>query len=183
MDSQKVDENPPTNKKNDDTKDMDVDMTNDERKCLLCNQFGDLDENGPGRLLYYRLDEWIHINCGLWSNEVYETMDGSLQNLTQAVSRSRGLHCSRCDKRGASVGCCHDNCVKNYHFNCGILAKADFKEDKTVYCYKHAQKYANKQNIVDFSVHRCVFVDRQPPEDNATRRRASNRKIDFRNFF
>ena len=30
-----------------------------------------------------RYNEWVHVNCGLWSSEVYETMDGSLINVTQ----------------------------------------------------------------------------------------------------
>merc|ERR1712018_292676 len=50
----------------------------DERKCQFCNQFGDHEERRSGRLLYYRQNEWVHINCALWSSEVYEEIDGSL---------------------------------------------------------------------------------------------------------
>ena len=40
----------------------------DKRKCCLCGSSGDDDENG--RLLPYRFNEWIHLNCALWSSEV-----------------------------------------------------------------------------------------------------------------
>ena len=83
-----------------------------------------------------------------------------LFKLFQALSRSRTLPCSHCGERGASVGCCHNNCPANFHFNCATKAKADFKADKTVYCLKHAQKYAHKQNNAAFPVRRQVFIDR-----------------------
>ena len=31
----------------------------------------------------HRYNEWVHVNCALWSSEVYETVDGSLQNIPQ----------------------------------------------------------------------------------------------------
>lgn len=42
-----------------------------------------------GRLLYAGLNEWIHANCALWSAEVYEEVDGSLQNVHLAVNRGK----------------------------------------------------------------------------------------------
>lgn len=30
-----------------------------------------------------------------------------------------------------------------------------------MYCYKHAQKYASKENIITFAVDRSVFIDRE----------------------
>ena len=44
-----------------------------------------------GRLLYCGQDDWCHINCALWSAEVYEDADGSLQNLVEAYSRGKML--------------------------------------------------------------------------------------------
>ena len=38
------------------------------------------------------------------------------------------LQCSFCHKRGASVGCCHNNCSNNYHFMCASKAKVGFVE-------------------------------------------------------
>ena len=44
-----------------------------------------------GRLLYARQDDWVHINCALWSAEVYEEGDGSLQMVHLAIARGRKL--------------------------------------------------------------------------------------------
>ena len=66
----------------------------DKRKCQLCGQIGDRSENLAGRLLYFRQNEWVHVNCSLWSAEVYEEVDGSLQNVWQALSRSTKLTCT-----------------------------------------------------------------------------------------
>ena len=76
----------------------------------------------------------MHVNCALWSSEVYEEVDGSLQNVGQALSRGSRLLCSFCRSKGASVGCCHDNCKSNYHFACGVKDGAAFKNNKGLYC-------------------------------------------------
>ena len=53
-------------------------------------------------------------------------------------------------------------------------ARADFKEDKTVYCYTHAQKYAAKENVESMEVSRCVWVDLE------TDRNKKTKFVDFR---
>ena len=44
-----------------------------------------------GRLLYTLPGEWAHVNCSLWSAEVFEEDNGLLQNVTSALSRGRML--------------------------------------------------------------------------------------------
>ena len=63
----------------------------DIRKCLLCHRLRDGSSAGVGRLLYFRQNEWLHVNCALWSSEVYEECDGSLHNVGQAQSRGNYL--------------------------------------------------------------------------------------------
>ena len=36
-------------------------------------------------------DDWVHINCALWSAEVYEEGDGSLQMVHLAIARGRKM--------------------------------------------------------------------------------------------
>ena len=103
----------------------DTKPSGDIRKCVLCGVLGDGDntdddEEGvsvTGRLLPLRFSEWVHVNCALWSNEVYEAEDGSLQNVLAAVTRAKTLQCSAagCHARGATLGCCHPDCSNNYH--------------------------------------------------------------------
>ena len=44
-----------------------------------------------GRLLYAGQDDWVHVNCALWSAEVFEEVDGSLQNVHSAASRGKQM--------------------------------------------------------------------------------------------
>ena len=103
------------------------DLTLDSRKCTLCLKTGDGDKMLEGRLLYYRHNDWVHINCALWSSEVYEEVDGSLQNAGQALNRGPKLNCTVCGGRGATIGCCHRDCKYNYHLACGVEDGAAFK--------------------------------------------------------
>lgn len=50
----------------------------DARECLLCHMKGDAPADGPARLLNYDVNKWVHLNCALWSEEVYETQSGAL---------------------------------------------------------------------------------------------------------
>ena len=131
----------------------------DKRRCSLCLSIGDLHPNGPGRLVYFRQNEWLHVNCALWSSEVYEEIDGSLQNVEKALSRGSKLTCTLCKKRGATTGCCHGDCKCNYHFACGLQDGGVYKEDKTVYCNTHQHLYERKPSAKDFNVARTVHVD------------------------
>ena len=42
----------------------------EERKCCLCGVKGDQDISSSSRLLPLRFNEWIHLNCAIWSSEV-----------------------------------------------------------------------------------------------------------------
>lgn len=53
-------------------------------------------------MLYIGQNEWTHVNCALWSAEVFEDDDGSLKNVHMAVIRGKQLVRSReCHPRGS----------------------------------------------------------------------------------
>ena len=136
--------------------------TKDTRKCQFCGQKGDRPENLSGRLLYYRQNEWVHINCSLWSSEVYEEVDGSLQNVWQALNRGSKLICTKCGERGATVGCNQKFCEANFHFECGLKDGAIYKDDKKVFCVRHHDTKGNDLSIStmkDFRCERTVHID------------------------
>ncbi|KAK6172193.1 hypothetical protein SNE40_015908 [Patella caerulea] len=131
-------------------------IEHDNRQCSLCSHYGDDKPDDCGRLLYLGQDDWVHVNCALWSAEVYEDGDGSLQNVHTAVGRGRQLKCDSCYKSGATVGCCNKFCSANYHFLCAKNKQCVFQTDKKVYCHQHAD------NAVIESVHKGKFsVDRR----------------------
>ncbi|XP_022073088.2 histone-lysine N-methyltransferase 2B isoform X1 [Acanthochromis polyacanthus] len=131
----------------------------DLRQCALCQQYGDSAPSEAGRLLYLGQNEWAHINCCLWSAEVYEENSALLQ-VHSAVSRGRHLRCDHCGQSGATVGCCLTTCQSNFHFMCARAQNCVFQQDRKVYCYRHRDLVSTK--IVSekgFEVSRRVYVD------------------------
>ena len=82
------------------------------------------------RLLNLDIDKWAHLNCALWSQEVYETQSGALMNVDQAFKRSLRQKCVVCAKLGASIGCFKQRCNNVYHVPCARLVGCIFFEDK-----------------------------------------------------
>ena len=58
---------------------------------MFCSQTGDQEECGAGRLLYSGANEWVHVNCALWSAEVYEDQEGRLKHVHDAFKRGSKL--------------------------------------------------------------------------------------------
>ncbi|XP_076438576.1 uncharacterized protein LOC143277582 [Babylonia areolata] len=132
----------------------------DLRQCALCLDMGDGYPDEAGRLLYAGQDDWVHVNCALWSAEVFEEEDGTLQNVHVAMVRGRQLRCNRCLMQGATVGCCVQGCPANFHFLCARRHLCLFKEDKTVYCFEHRHQAGTQaENHKGFAVHRRMCVD------------------------
>ena len=102
----------------------------DERTCVLCQENGDAEADGPGRLLNMDAHKWVHLNCALWSYEVYETMNGALVHVDQAIKRGGSLECIYCQKKGATVGCFKQRCSNIYHVRCAKKSGVMFFQDK-----------------------------------------------------
>ncbi|KAG7475380.1 histone-lysine N-methyltransferase 2B isoform X1 [Solea senegalensis] len=132
----------------------------DERQCSLCQKYGDLKSSEAGRLLFLGQNEWAHVNCCLWSAEVFEEDNGSLLHVHSAVTRGRLMRCERCNQTGATVGCCLTSCQSNYHFMCARSRHCVFQDDKKVYCHKHRHLITGKMVTgQEFEVNRRVYVD------------------------
>ncbi|KAG9348259.1 hypothetical protein JZ751_001994, partial [Albula glossodonta] len=132
----------------------------DNRQCVLCLKFGDDNSNDSGRLLYLGQNEWAHVNCALWSVEVFEDEDGALKNIHMAVMRGKQLRCELCSRLGATVSCCVSGCNSKFHFMCARRQNCIFLEDKRVYCSQHRDPI--KGEVVSetgFGVTRRILVD------------------------
>ncbi|XP_049457732.1 histone-lysine N-methyltransferase 2B isoform X2 [Epinephelus fuscoguttatus] len=139
--------------------DHETTRTEDMRQCALCQHYGDCAPRDAGRLLYLGQNEWAHVNCCLWSAEVYEEKSALLQ-VHSAVSRGRHLRCDRCGQSGATVGCCLSTCQSNFHFMCARAQNCVFQLDRKMYCFKHRDLVSAK--VVSgkgFEVTRRVYVD------------------------
>uniref|UniRef100_T1IZ38 Histone-lysine N-methyltransferase 2C n=1 Tax=Strigamia maritima TaxID=126957 RepID=T1IZ38_STRMM len=140
-------------------------MPDDIRQCVLCQDNGDGFTNGPARLLNIDVDKWIHLNCALWSSEVYETVNGALMNVDAALKRSAVLECVLCHKKGATLGCFKLRCINIYHFGCALKECCMFFKDKTMLCPQHIPKQMTPElrdnELSSLSVFRRVYVNRE----------------------
>ncbi|XP_059575199.1 histone-lysine N-methyltransferase 2D isoform X3 [Alligator mississippiensis] len=132
----------------------------DLRRCCFCHEEGDGATDGPARLLNLDLDLWVHLNCALWSTEVYETQGGALINVEVALHRGLLTKCSLCQKMGATNSCNRLRCPSVYHFACAIRAKCMFFKDKTMLCPLHKPKGPCDQELSSFAVFRRVYIER-----------------------
>lgn len=135
---------------------------NDTRICMFCKGCGDGASINESRLLYCGQNSWVHANCAMWSAEVFEEIDGSLQNVHGAISRGRMIKCSECGNKGATVGCNVRNCGEHYHFPCARKVDCAFMTDKTVFCPQHSRNATNDGKVekeTNFEVRRSVYVE------------------------
>ncbi|KAI8437655.1 hypothetical protein MSG28_011906 [Choristoneura fumiferana] len=149
----------------------------DSRTCVLCKTVGDGSPAKEGRLLYCGQNDWIHANCALWSAEVFEEIDGSLQNVHSAISRGKMIKCAACEMKGASVGCCAKNCSETYHYACARKESCAFMDDKRVFCPTHGKDVPkiSLQKDADFELTRPVYVEL----DKKKKRYSEIKKVQF----
>lgn len=76
------------------------------------------------------MGQWCHLNCALWSSEVYETRSGALMSVDQAYSRSMNIECVVCKQKGGSLSCFYQRCPNKYHFTCAIEHGCVFYKNK-----------------------------------------------------
>lgn len=134
--------------------------TDDTRKCIFCHQMGDGVADGPSRLLNFDVDKWVHLNCALWSDGVYETENGALMNLEIALQQSLTTTCYICNQLGATIKCFKNRCASVYHLNCALKDSCVFYKNKSMMCQVHATKSERDQELTTLSVQRRVYVER-----------------------
>lgn len=152
----------------------------DYRKCCFCHEEGDGLTDGPARLLNLDLDLWVHLNCALWSTEVYETQAGALINVELALRRGLQMKCVFCHRTGATSGCHRFRCANTYHFTCALKAPCMFFKDKTMLCPAHKPKGVHEQELSCFAVFRRVFVQRDEVRQVASIVQRGEREHTFR---
>lgn len=135
-------------------------VIDDTRKCIFCHQIGDGVADGPSRLLNYDVDKWVHLNCALWSDGVYETVNGALMNLEPILQTSLSSQCTICNHLGATIKCFKARCGSIYHLNCAMKDNCVFYKNKTTMCNIHAPKSEKDNELTTLSVQRRVYIER-----------------------
>ncbi|XP_036790810.1 histone-lysine N-methyltransferase 2C isoform X3 [Oncorhynchus mykiss] len=173
-------------------------LPRDLRRCCFCHEEGDGMTDGPARLLNLDLDLWVHLNCALWSSEVYETQAGALINVELALRRGMAVHCTYCQQTGATSGCHRLRCGNAYHFTCALKAQCTFFKDKTMLCHLHRPRGIgggdgrggdraaapatthHDQELRCFTVFRRVYVQRDEARQMASIVQRGERRHTFR---
>lgn len=137
-----------------------ADKVLDKRQCLFCLGEGDGVSDGPARLLNYDVDRWVHLNCALWHEEVFEMVNGALMNVDAALKQSLTVTCLHCERPGASVKCFKVRCSSVYHLGCAIKEDCVFLKNKSVYCSQHATKTDKEDQLTTLAVFRRVYINR-----------------------
>ncbi|KAL1379791.1 hypothetical protein pipiens_014643 [Culex pipiens pipiens] len=112
------------------------------------------------RLLNYDVDKWVHLNCALWSDGVYETVNGALMNLENTLQLSLSSVCTFCNNLGATIKCFKTRCANVYHLSCAMKDNCVFYKNKSTMCQTHAPKTEKDSELTTLSVQRRVYVDR-----------------------
>ncbi|XP_051970833.1 histone-lysine N-methyltransferase 2C-like [Xyrauchen texanus] len=164
-------------------------MPKDTRRCCFCHVEGDGLTDGPARLLNLDLDLWVHLNCALWSTEVYETQAGALINVELALRRGLSVRCAYCQQTGATSGCQRLRCTNAYHFTCALKAQCTFFKDKTMLCHLHRPRgtgsfggglSGTEYELRCFAVFRRVYVQRDETRQIASIIQRGEREHTFR---
>ncbi|XP_016096068.1 histone-lysine N-methyltransferase 2C-like [Sinocyclocheilus grahami] len=164
-------------------------MPRDLRRCCFCHEEGDGLTDGPARLLNLDLDLWVHLNCALWSTEVYETQAGALINVELALRRGLSVQCAYCQQTGATSGCHRLRCTNAYHFTCALKAQCMFFKDKTMLCHLHRPRgtgsiggglAGTEHELRCFAVFRRVYVQRDATRQIASIIQRGEREHTFR---
>ena len=132
----------------------------DTRTCLYCHMTGDAAADGPARLLNYEVDKWTHLNCALWSEEVYETVSGALVNTETALKSGANSYCVICEKNYATIKCFKIRCTNMFHLNCAVKEKSMFYKNKSMFCKDHVPKGEKDNELTTLAVYRRVYIER-----------------------
>lgn len=132
--------------------------------CILCQRS---EENRITGALSTKNLVTAHQNCLLYSSGLFcrespqfdDLFGFSTEDVRAEVKRGSRLICSRCKKKGATVGCEVKRCQKSYHYPCAIQEGAKTRVDKRsgsygLYCLRCYQK--KKRNAPENSTEKRV---------------------------
>lgn len=72
-------------------------------QCALCLRRGQ--RKLSGRLIPFRANQFIHVNCALWTDNVFDDKEGHIINFYFSYKRAKLTKCTYCNELGASISC------------------------------------------------------------------------------
>jgi len=88
---------------------------------------------------------FAHEVCALWAPDVQRDPETkAMVGVLKAHGRGRRLHCSKCRRLGATVGCYVPSCRKVFHYLCIMAAGCHLvKHHHAIFCPRHKTEAAN----------------------------------------
>ena len=120
-----------------------------------------------------RMRKEIHVHhvCAMWAPEVYHDPDtNDLVNVASAYHRSRGLTCTVCLERGATVGCYVPSCPNVYHYCCLYgTPPPSANREANGRCVRHDNYYAAFCSAHAARANDDVFMQRMRADSELTK--------------
>ena len=126
----------------------DVTIVNPQNRltCILCQQSGE--KRITGRLIPFQVNQFVHVNCAMWTSEVKEGTEGTeetiisseLYNFYFAFKAFRNNVCAYCGLKGATLICSNHasnrKCAQPFfHFPCAYKSgQICFLSNIEVFC-------------------------------------------------
>ena len=110
-----------------------------------------------GRLIPFRANQFIHVNCALWTKGVFDDSEGHIINFYFMYKKARLTKCSLCGELGASVSCERAKWENIYHFPWALKIECHFSvyNKSMLYCpgcsklYGLAPGYSDQKKTLD----------------------------------
>jgi len=118
-----------------------IDNPQKKLTCILCGLNGE--RSITGRLIPYQVNQFVHVNCALWTQEVQEGQEendvcSELYNFHFAYNAFNKNVCVLCGKTGATIFCSNKRtkkCPAAFHFPCAYASrKVAFLQNTDIYC-------------------------------------------------
>ena len=114
-----------------------VESPNSNQECYLCHRKGG--RKLSGRLIYFKNEIWIHVNCLFWSRGIIlNNYNNEIIQAESIINKSNSFKCFLCKRPGATLFCTVPKCERKYHFLCGYTKKCSFMKDNKVFCNRCA---------------------------------------------
>ncbi|XP_040196238.1 uncharacterized protein LOC120929095 isoform X2 [Rana temporaria] len=153
-------------------------MADVPKQCAFCKKGEDAE-----RLDRVSKDILAHHNCMLFSPQVTSASQQDPQdnefNIASVISEiKRGikLRCGICKKGGATVGCDHKECKRQFHYPCvteakGRIIRDEEKEQYIVYCRDHANSTQLSEDTETTGTFKTSASSKKPRKNNRQKKR------------
>ena len=134
-----------------------IESPNSNQECILCHRKGGRELSG--RLIYFKDEKWIHINCLFWSKGILlDNYNNEISQVEIIINKSPSFKCFLCKRGGATLFCSVPKCERKYHFLCGYIKKCSFTKGYKIFCNRCSHCHSDDSDEIIKLNLRKLFV-------------------------